>query len=149
MKKSGPAAILLIAAAILLQSPSCTKKSARIDDGDLPLSDVAIEKKYLAEGFISPDLFRVVIVATKDSSASELTAIRNRAKNRALVSLERSLIEENIRIDANMKAEILNLVQQSGQLARKDVGHSRYHVYYYNITKNNLKKYLKNISFRK
>lgn len=149
MNKCGISAILVIVAAALLQPLSCARKTTRIDDGEIPLTDLTIEKKYLLEGFITADLFRVVIVAPKDAGASDLPAIRNRAKNRALVSLERSLADENIRIDANMKAEILNLIQQNGQLARKDIGHSRYHAYYLIITKKNLKNYLKNVSSRK
>ncbi len=148
MKKRGLAAIMLAAAATLLPPLSCAGKNTRVDDGDIPLADSTIEKKYLAEGFISADLFRVVIIATKDAGASELAALRTRAKNRARISLERNLTEENIRIDANMKAEILNLIEENGQLARKDIGHSRYHVYYFNITKKNIKTYLKNISSR-
>ena len=149
MKKTIFACIMLIAAVVALQTLSCTKKSARnnmVDDGEISLSDINIEKKYLAEGFISGDLFRVVIVAPKDSGVAELGSIRSRAKNRARVSLERSLAEENIQSDRNMKAEILNLIEQNGQLARKDIEHRRYNVYYFDVTKKNMKNYLKNIS---
>jgi hypothetical protein len=149
MKKKILASIALITTVMALQSLSCTKKSARIDNGEIPLTDTNIEKKYLAEGFITGDLFRVVIVAPKDSGAPELTAIRNRAKNRARVSLERSLAGENIPSDRNMRAEILNLIEHNGQLARKDIEHSRYNVYYFNVTKKNMKNYLKNITSRK
>jgi hypothetical protein len=148
MKQKGLAAILLVASAALLPLLSCAGKNTMADDGDAPLIDSTIEKKYLTEGFISTDLFRVVIVAPRDAAASELSAIRNRAQNRARASLERSLTEENIRIDANMKAEILNLIRENGQLARNDIGHSRYHVYYFNISKKNIKNYLKSVQSR-
>ena len=149
MKKAIFACIMLCAAVVVLQTPSCTKKSTRnnmVDDGKISLSDINIEKKYLAEGFISGDLFRVVIVAPKDSSAAELDVIMKKAKNRARVSLEQILAEENIPSDRNMKAEILNLIEQNGQLARKDIEHKRFNVYYFDVTKKNMKNYLKNIS---
>jgi hypothetical protein len=145
MKKTIFARIMLIAVIVALQTMSCTKKNNMVDDGEISLSDINIEKKYLAEGFISGDLFRVVIVTLKDSGA-ELGSIRSRAKNRARVSLERSLTEDNIPSDRNMKAEILNIIEQNGHLARKDIEHRRYNVYYFDVTKKNMKNYLKNIS---
>jgi hypothetical protein len=145
MKKTIFARIMLIAVIVTLQTMSCTKKNNMVDDGEISLSDINIEKKYLAEGFISGDLFRVVIVTLKDSGA-ELGSIRSRAKNRARVSLERSLTEDNIPSDRNMKAEILNIIEQNGHLARKDIEHRRYNVYYFDVTKKNMKNYLKNIS---
>jgi hypothetical protein len=151
MNKSMFFRIMIVVIIVVLLPFSCTKKNARNntpENGEISLSDINIEKKYLTEGFISGDLYRVVIVTPKDSGAAELEAVRIRAKKRARVSLERSLAEENIPGNQNMKAEILNLIEQNGQLARKDIGHSRYHVYYFNIIKKNIKNYLKNASSR-
>jgi superfamily I DNA and/or RNA helicase len=146
MKKTIFARIMLIAIIAALQTLSCTKKNNMVDDGEISLSDTNIEKKYLAEGFISEDLFRVVIVTLKDSGAAEPGSIKSRAKNRARVSLERSLAEDNIPSDRNMKAEILNIIEQNGHLFRKDIEHRRYNVYYFDVTKKNMKNYLRNIS---
>ena len=127
---------------------SCTKEVTR-DNGtselDLPLSDLDIEKKFLEEGFITDDLYRIVMVTTKDASY-DMDALKTRAENRARVSLERCLAAENIPGDRNIKAAILNLIDRSGQLIKKDIEHKRYNVFYFDITRKNMVNYFKNIA---
>jgi hypothetical protein len=132
---------------------SCTKENKKNntpDADEIPLSSVDdLEKKYLSEGFISPDLYRVVIVMTKDGAPAGTGVILNKAKKRAQVSLERSLASSDVQCDRNTRAEILSLIEESGSLSRKDIEHRRYTVYYFDIIKKNLKNYLKNRSTRK
>jgi hypothetical protein len=108
-------------------------------------NDVDIEKKYLAEGFISDETYRVVIVSLKDKDAVPVEAIKNKAKSRAIVSLERILVANHISPDRSTRAEISTMIETNAKLYRKDVEHKRYDVYYFEITKKNLKGYLKNI----
>lgn len=120
-------------------------KNQRQRREEVPLADLDIEKKYLAEGFITGDLYRVVIVSPKEVSA-DMDALKTRATNRARVSLERSLAAENIVCDRNMKAAILTIIDRSGQMVKKEIENSRYTVYYFDITRKNIKGYFKNIS---
>lgn len=129
---------------------SCSKEVAKNDGGkperDISLDKVDIEKKYLAEGFISNDLYRVVIVSPKEAGSGDLEWIKDKAKNRARVSLEQNLRGSDIPFDRNTKAEIINLINSNGELSKKDIDHQRYNVYYFDITKKNMKNYLKNVS---
>jgi hypothetical protein len=115
-------------------------------DGINSLSNIDIDKKYLDEGFISDEIFRVVIISTKNIDTSEIENIKNKAKIRARLSLERILMANNINYDRNTKAGIINLIEKNGLLFKKDMDHKRYDVYYFEITKKNLKSSLKNFS---
>jgi hypothetical protein len=140
--------LCVICAAAVLVTISCTKEITKTGGNsgeEIPLSDLDIEKKYLAEGFITGDLYRIVIVSPKEAS-TDTAALTTRATNRARVSLERSLAAENIECDRNMKTAILNLIDRSGQLVEKEIENSRYTVYYFDITRKNIKGYFKNIS---
>lgn len=142
-------ALCAVCIASALPGISCSKEATRNNgttgEIELPFSDLDIEKKFLAEGFITDDLYRVVIVTTKEGP-SDLSALKTRAANRARVSLERSLAAQGIQCDRNVKATILGLIEQSGQLAKKDIEHRRYNVYYYDITRKNMVNYFRNIA---
>jgi hypothetical protein len=139
-------AICAICAAATLVCLSCSKEKIKPDGGnEIPLSELDIEQKFLAEGFITNDLYRVVIVSPKDA-AQDAGALRTRASNRARVSLERSLSAENIECDRAVKTAVLNLIERSGQLVQKEIGSTRYSVYYFDITRKNIRGYFKNVS---
>ncbi|HOD15336.1 MAG TPA: hypothetical protein PK307_01870 [Spirochaetota bacterium] len=141
-------ALCAVCITTVLSSLSCSKEVTRNNGSgeiDLPLTDIDIEKRFLEEGFITDDLFRVVMVTTKDAFA-DMAALRTRASNRALVSLERSLSAENIQCDRNVKAAILSLIDRSGQLVKKEIDHKRYNVFYFDITRKNMVNYFRNIA---
>lgn len=141
---------ILLVAVMATITVSCskgtTKKNGPGPDKEISLDSVDIEKKYLAEGFITSDLYRVVIVSPKDAGISDMEEVQNKAKKRARISIEQSLAGSNIICDRNTKAEILNLINNNGQLSRKDIEHQKYSVFYYDITRKNMKNYLKNIA---
>lgn len=155
MNISKSSLIILLFICLVLPFASCKKNNTRDDgkkngaDNDISLSDVDIEKKYLIEGFISPDIYRIVIVTPKNTNNADQDSIKNRAKKRARVSLERNLQDSNTTVDRNIKAEILNLIEQNGQFNQKDIEHKRYDVYYFEIKKKNMKNYLKNMCSQK
>jgi hypothetical protein len=146
-------AVCVICAVAVLAAVSCTREKVKpnnnsnINNGgqDVPLSELDIDKKFLAEGFITGDLYRVVIVSPQEA-ATDMDALKTRAMNRARVSLERSLSAESIESDRTVKTAILNLIERSGALVKKDIENSRYAVYYFDITRKNIKGYFKNIS---
>lgn len=146
-KSIGPMALAAVIAAICISS--ClkeNKKAVTPEAEEIPLSDVDIEKKYLSEGFISPDLYRIVIVMTKDQSSTVPDMVLFKARKRAQVSLERCMDASGTTADRNIRAEILSLIDQNGSIEKKDIEQSRYSVYYFDIVRKNLKNHLKNIS---
>jgi hypothetical protein len=149
MKKNIIVILMLMFSMVLLQS-SCKKDNIINNhdgnNGEIPLSDSGIDKKYLAEGFISGDLYRVVIVTPKEADAADMDAITARARKRARVSLEQSLAAINIPRDRNTRAEILKVIDTNGRLEKKDFETVKYDIYYFDISKKNLKNYLKNAS---
>jgi hypothetical protein len=148
MKKTMHACLWIICA-VALMIASCAKETVKNNgnSGDeIPFSELDIEQKFLAEGFISDDLYRVVIVTPRESVNVDTASIKTRAVNRARVSLERSLVADNIPCDRNTKAAILLLIDRSGQLISKDIEHKRYVVYYFDITRKNMKNYFKNLA---
>jgi hypothetical protein len=153
MKTVRSAFIIMFSVCLSFGAFSCTKDNTKkipnTDHGETPLSDIGIDKKYLSEGFISNDIYRVVIVSPKDASASEPEVLMDKAKKRARVSLERSLAANDIQSDRNVKAEILILIEQNGRMTKKEFEHNRYDVYYFDITKKNMLNYLKIISTQK
>jgi hypothetical protein len=150
MKKTLFTCGILLVAVMSTITLSCskgtTKKNGPAPDNDISLDNIDIEKKYLAEGFITSDLYRVVIVSPKEAGAADMDAVQNKAKKRARISIEQNLAGSNIPCDRNTKAEILNLINNNGQLSKKDIDHQKYNVFYYDITKKNMKNYLKNIA---
>jgi hypothetical protein len=150
MKKSLLSCFFLIIGVIALFPLSCSKGTTKNDgpkiDTEISLDSVDIEKKYLAEGFITSDLYRVVIITPKEAGRDDTEAITNKARKRAQVSIEQNLAGSDIPYDRNTRAEIINLINQNGQLSKKDIEHRRYNVYYYEITKKNMKNYLKNVA---
>jgi hypothetical protein len=127
---------------------SCAKEAVR-DNGtggiEPSYSDLGIEKKFLDEGFITDDLYRVVMITTTEGSL-DMETLKTRASNRARVSLERCLTSENIQCDRNVKAAILILIDRSGQLTKKEIEHKRYNVFYFDITRKNMINYFRGIA---
>ncbi len=150
MKKSLLPGFFLIIAVIAISPLSCSKGTTKNNgtkiNTDISLDSVDIEKKYLTEGFITSDLYRVVIISPKEAGRDDTDAITNKARKRAQVSIEQNLAGSDIQCDRNTRAEIINLINQNGQLSKKDIEHQRYNVYYYEITKKNMKSYLKNVA---
>ncbi|OHD70128.1 MAG: hypothetical protein A2W19_04895 [Spirochaetes bacterium RBG_16_49_21] len=141
---------LLILMAFGLYASGCsapTPKNAQPCDDAAAFPDSPnAKKKYLAEGFISDEIFRIVIVSPKDKGDPDMENIKNRAKRRMCASLEGNLSAYGNNIGKNAKTEIDNLIEKNGRLAKKDVDSQRYNVYYFDIVKKDLKSYLKNIS---
>ncbi|MBN2040608.1 MAG: hypothetical protein JW864_11220 [Spirochaetes bacterium] len=99
--------------------------------------------EFRDEGFITDNLFRIIIVKPKDSSYD--TAISEKyAKKRALISLRKHVQSRKGKIDRNMNAALLNLIERNGEL-RKEKSNKDRDIYLFEIKKNNLKDYLNRI----
>ncbi len=105
-----------------------------------------IEKRYLTEGFISIDVFRVIILAPEEECLNNLKEIEYRARKRAEASLQKFLVSKDRIIDQNTRATILNLINSHGKLQAKDIHCQGNNVFYFDIKKSNLKRHLKRIT---
>ncbi len=145
MTRLALAAVCIAAALCCL---SCAKETVR-DNGagnvEPSYSDLGLEKKFLEEGFITDDLYRVVMITPADA-AMDLEALKTRAANRARVSLERCLTSENIQSDRNIQAAILILIERNGSLIKKEIEHKRYNVFYFDIARKNMMNYFKGMA---
>lgn len=147
---------LTVSIALISLASSCTKQVTReIKKDKLPSQKTEadttskknqIEKRYLNEGFINPNVFRVIILAPEEECLNSLTEIEYRARKRAEASLQKFLVSNDRIIDQNTRASILNLVSSHGKLRAKDIHCQGNNVFYFDIKKTNLKRHLKKIT---
>jgi hypothetical protein len=151
MKKKG--ALYYITAliiCIILFSISCktgNESSNGINkDTNINKYDPMLERKYLKEGFLSSDLFRVVIVQDGVSDTVDRDEVEDLAKKRSLASLKKFLRMHNRVITHSANAKLLNLISDNGTLTKKEEISKRNSVFYFDVRKNNIKRYIDSIS---
>jgi len=108
--------------------------------------DARLDKKYMKEGFISNNTFRVIILATLEECENDITGIEEKARKRAIATLQKLLISKNRIVDNNVRTEILNIVNRYGNLKNKDIRCGNNNVFFFDIEKNNLSQYLMKIT---
>ena len=138
-------AALVIALCALVAANCSTKSGTRQGNGAIPQGDQELDKRFLNEGFITDDIFRVVIVSGRETENKSVQEIQSKAKIRARISLERWLLAENKSNSRAARTAIANLVEDNGLLYKKEIDHKRYEVYYFEVRKKDLKNSLKNI----
>ena len=127
--------ILLIASLTF----SCTKKATREPVKPEPEVD---EEIYLKEGFIARDTFRIVMLDCQDQNYTSLESV----EKRALATLQKYLLEQNRVYDNNTRAELINLIHNYGTFSRQNITHKGNNVYYLEIKKDNIKRYIDGIA---
>jgi len=105
-----------------------------------------IEKKYLNEGFINNSLFRIVILSESSDTGYDIEEIKDKARKRALTSLQNYLRLKGRNVTHNVRAELLNLIDTKSYFKKVMVNHKKNGVYYLEIQQSNIKRYLENIS---
>ena len=129
----------------------CISCSKEIQKKSTPLDDPGMEKQetmvleYQKEGFITPDRYRVIIVVPAEEKCDNLKEMRKKARQRAILSLRKYLMSQNIPVTRNAQAFILNVVKNHGKLKTHDSSSSSRHCFFFDITQNNLKHKLDNI----
>ena len=129
---------ILIILIILFLANSCRKnirdnntnnqtnnKNSVIDKTD----KLEFQKKYLKEGFITRNIYRIVIVSDKRSNEDTQT-VKKRAKKRAFVSLQKYLRSENRNVDKNCQAKLLDIINTDGKFSKKEFKNYENIVYY-------------------
>jgi hypothetical protein len=143
MKNISLLALILATSALL--AVSCSKKNARDAQPveNTPKPTELDNEKYLREGFIADDLFRVVIVDCGSDCAGEtIENPRDKAEKRALASLQKYLLDRNGVYDNNTRAGLLDLIQTNGTFSKQDIIHKNNSVYYLDLRKQNIRKYV-------
>lgn len=142
---------LALLCSLLMLPQACVRDggtTARPPDNDIPdipIESIDIDRRYLTEGFIGNRLHRVVIVVPR-GSGNDPESLSRKGELRSRVTMERSLCAENIPVTRNTRAAILRLIESNGILKKTDIEHGRYDIYYYDVTRENIQKYLKNAS---
>src|SRR5512138_1178439 len=72
-------------------------------------------RHYEKEGFITKDIFRVIVVQPFDSSTSD-SDIEKQARNKAISSLKKHIVSVGLMPEANADAELINLINDSGKI---------------------------------
>ncbi len=143
---------VFILALILLVHVLCKKEQVRDNKNgkENPVSENnnKIDKKYLNEGFISGNVFRSVIIATKEECEEGTADIEEKSKNRAFSSLQKYLQSTGHYSGGNIKARLLNLINQNGRFIPLKKECRKNNIYYYDIEKEDIKGHLKRISIR-
>ena len=125
---------------------SCTKKVVvQKDEGVNQIKPMDNYREYEKEGFITNDLFRVVIVEPKGGKESDRKEIQKTAERRALSSMEKYLVENGIMDDRNAKAVLLNLIGDNGKLKEAPLESATRTVYLFDVEKPDLKQQLDNL----
>lgn len=137
--------LLFIAAACSKKTISTTKP----DDKKTDISEEKIEEIYLKEGFISDTTFRIVIVDCIEKSHETHESLNDKAVKRALASLQKYIIENNMIYDNNTRARLINLIENNSSFAKQAISCNKNNVYYLNIKKRNIKEYIDSLSRRR
>jgi hypothetical protein len=140
-----------ILAIVILMQVSCKKDQVKDNNGGKdPVSENnnKIDKEYLNEGFISRNIFRSVIIATREECEEGTSGIEEKSRNRAFTSLQKYVQSTGNYSGANTKARLLNLINQNGRFIPLKRECTKNNVYYYDIEKKNIKGHLKRISIR-
>jgi hypothetical protein len=141
-----------ILALVILMQVSCKKDQVKDskNGGKDPVSENnhKINKKYLNEGFISRNIFRSVIIATREECEEGTAGIEEKSRNRAFTSLQKYIQSTGNYSGGKTKASLLNLINQNGRFIPLKRECSKNNVYYYDIEKKNIKGHLKRISIR-
>ena len=125
-------------------SKEIQKQSTQLDD---PGSDNQEKMllEYQKEGFISPDRYRVIIVVPAEERCDDLNEMRRKARQRAVLSLRKYLMSQDIPVTRNAQAYILNVVNNHGSLIRHQSSSSSRYCFFFDIKKDNLKYNLDHI----
>ena len=111
--------------------------------------EYASPRDYQSEGFISRDLFRIIIIEPKGDQDPDSNAIENRAKRRALSSLRHYLTSKNRIIGRNVNAKLLNMINQYGTLRQETRETKGSNIYFFEVEKTDIKQFVDDLSVRR
>lgn len=140
-----PALLPLLAAAVVT-GLYCAKEVKKPVQPDIcpPSIGTGPRVEFEKEGFISADLYRIVIVEPEGGAG--IAAAEKTARMRALSSLQKYLQSKDMVVDQNVTARLLALIDESGRLGRSTSNGGGRCVYYFDIERPRLADYVLSIS---
>ena len=125
----------------------CNSPIQRVDAEKKTIPDECLKEVFSQEGFISSDLFRVVIVKPAEAEGNHISQVESLGKKRAYMTLKNHLLSQERIITPNVDAKLLNLVSNYGKIrsVNKDAITTR-NVFYYEIERENLKSYIERMA---
>ena len=146
VKRKRPGALVMVALIALAFCSWCAAPKVAPPDVAAPVTPDAFCPEYDQEGFINPNLYRVVIVEPRGAGETEIRSVTEKARLRALSSMQKYLLAHDRAVDQNVTAELLSLVERHGTLEDKGCASATRYIYYFNINKENLQDHLSAIS---
>ena len=148
--------LAFILSALIIFAPACACKTQVVEDVkeiESPKIEIAndpLKEDFRREGFISNNVFRVVIVEPKTvHGVEDVSSIMKTSKKRAYLTLKKYLISNDRIVTGNVDASLINLIEQEGKLSTlKDTSPTRT-VYYFELNKSNIKGYVEGLAPRR
>ena len=139
-------ALLPVLAAAAVTVFFCAKEVKTPTQPDICPPTIGTEPRveFEKEGFISADLYRIVIV--EPEGGAEISATEKTARMRALSSLQKYLQSNDMVVDQNVTARLLALIDESGRLRTSTASDGGRCVYYFDIERPRLADYVLSIS---
>lgn len=104
-----------------------------------------MEEEFKKEGFITPHMFRVVVIEPIEYVMTRDYAMET-AKKRAFLMLKKHLLSENRIVTSNVDATLLGIVERDGILKKIDDIKKTRNVYFYEIKKEGLRQYVESLA---
>jgi len=147
MYKQWVSAVLLLAFLFAGCAKKKVKDGPRKDNsGALIEKDDALEKKYMQEGFISSDTFRIIIIADRADCESSPRELAEKARKRALATLQKLLASRDITITNNIRAEFLGLIKNNGTFRKESGGCAESNIYFFEIRHPDIRDHIRKIA---
>lgn len=125
----------------------CKSSVQQQNSGKSIKGDDLLKEEFSREGFISRDLFRVVIVKPSEAEGNHILQVEKLGKKRAYMTLKNYLLSNERIVTPNVNAQLLNLVNNFGKIKcyEKDTCLTR-KVFFYEIEKENIQGYIDRIA---
>ena len=132
---------------LTISSISCTKQIIDKHEPNTPQNER--REIFLKEGFISNDVFRIVIIDVQDDKHESIESITDKARKRALATLQKYMIDNSMVYTKNTRAQLMNLIRDRGRFSKQDITGNTNDVYYLEIKKNNIKGYIDSLASKR
>lgn len=125
---------------------SCSSTEVKKDRAGYNSSSAPDYREYEKEGFITEDIYRVVIVEPVGGAERDTDSVLKTAKRRARTSMQKHLTMSGKIINNNAKARLLNLINDHGELRETKRKYETKRVYLFDVKKPGLRQYLEGIA---
>ncbi|HSV98470.1 MAG TPA: hypothetical protein VLM75_16235 [Spirochaetota bacterium] len=146
LTRATAAAVIIPLLAFIVFFFNCAKEVRKPSQVDIcpPTIGDGPRVMFEKEGFMSADVYRVVIV--EPERVFDAAAAAKTARIRALSSLQKYLQSRDMVVDQNVTARLLALIDESGHIGESTANGAGRCVYYFDITRPRLAEYVLSIS---